>query len=68
MSTSNEYYIPHKATWPVIGTAGLVMMLAGFANYLNGAAAGSAWMALGLTVFIVMLAGWFTLQSGESES
>ncbi len=68
MSTSNEYYIPHKATWPVIGTAGLVMMLAGFANYLNGSAAGSAWMLLGLTVFIVMLAGWFTLQSGESES
>jgi len=47
MSTSNEYYIPHKATWPVIGTAGLVMMLAGFANYLNGSAAGSAWMLLG---------------------
>lgn len=68
MSTNIDYYIPHKATWPVVGTGGLVMMLAGFANYLNGSTAGTAWMALGLTVFIVMLAGWFTLQAGESES
>jgi cytochrome c oxidase subunit 3 len=68
MSTSNAYYIPQKATWPVVATGGLMMMLAGFANYLNGSAAGSIWMLLGLAVFIVMLAGWFTLQAAESES
>jgi cytochrome c oxidase subunit 3 len=70
MSTQahNAYYIPNKAVWPVIGTAGLVMMLAGFANYLNGAAAGSTFMIAGLMVFIVMLAGWFTLQATESET
>lgn len=68
MSTSNAYYIPQKATWPVVATGGLMMMLAGFANYLNGSSAGSIWMLLGLAVFIVMLAGWFTLQAAESES
>jgi cytochrome c oxidase subunit 3 len=69
MSTSNNaYYIPHKATWPVMATAGLMTMLAGFANYLNGSAIGSTLMVLGLSIFIVMLAGWFTLQSKESES
>lgn len=68
MSTSDAYYIPHKATWPVIGTAGLVTMLAGFANYLNGSAIGPTLMVIGLIIFIVMLAGWFTLQAGESES
>ena len=68
MSTSNAYYIPQKATWPVVATGGLMMMLAGFANYLNGSAAGSIWMLLGLAVFIVMVAGWFTLQAAESES
>ena len=47
MSTSNAYYIPHKATWPVIGTGGLVMMLAGFANYLNGSAIGSTMDGVG---------------------
>jgi len=69
MSTTNAaYYIPHKATWPVIGTAGLVVMLAGFANFLNGSAIGSTMMIIGLLIFIVMLVGWFTLQAHESES
>jgi len=68
MSTNDAYYIPNKAVWPVIGTVGLVTTLAGFANYLNGNSAGSTFMVLGLIIFIVMLAGWFTLQSTESEA
>jgi cytochrome c oxidase subunit 3 len=68
MATSNAYYIPHQAIWPVIGTAGLMTLLAGFANYLNGSSIGPTMMVLGLVIFIVMLAGWFTLQAGESES
>ena len=68
MSTNTAYYIPHKATWPVIGTAGLMIMLAGFANYLNGSSIGSTMMLIGLIIFIVMLVGWFTLQAKESES
>jgi cytochrome c oxidase subunit 3 len=70
MSTNahDAYYIPHKAVWPIIGTAGLGTMLAGFANYLNGSAAGSTFMIAGLMIFISMLVGWFTLQANESES
>ena len=68
MSTNDSYYIPHKATWPVIGTVGLMLMLAGFANHLNGSAIGSTMMIMGLSVFILMLAGWFTLQALESEA
>jgi cytochrome c oxidase subunit 3 len=68
MSTNVAYYIPHKATWPVIGTVGLVTMLAGFANYLNGSSIGPTLMVVGLAVFIVMLVGWFTLQAHESET
>jgi cytochrome c oxidase subunit III len=68
MSTNTAYYIPHKATWPVIGTAGLVTMLAGFANYLNGSSIGPALMVVGLLIFITMLVGWFTLQATESET
>ncbi len=68
MSTNTAYYIPHKATWPVIGTVGLMTMLAGFANYLNGSSIGPTLMVIGLLVFIVMLIGWFTLQAKESES
>jgi cytochrome c oxidase subunit 3 len=68
MSTNNAYYIPHKATWPVMATIGLTVTLAGFANYLNGASIGSTMMIAGLVIFIAMLAGWFTLQATESES
>lgn len=68
MSTNDAYYIPNKAVWPVIGTVGLMTSLAGFANYLNGSAAGSTFMIIGLMIFIVMLAGWFSLQSTESEA
>jgi len=47
MSTNIAYYIPHKATWPIIGTIGLMIMLAGFANYLNGSSIGPTMMVLG---------------------
>jgi cytochrome c oxidase subunit 3 len=70
MSTNahNAYYIPHKAVWPVIGTAGLMMMLAGFANFLNKSSIGPGMMMAGFAIFLVMLAGWFSLQATESES
>ncbi len=68
MSTNNAYYIPHRATWPILATLGLTITLAGFANYLNGVAIGPVMMVIGFAAFIVMLAGWFTLQATESES
>jgi len=68
MSTNDAYYIPNKAVWPIVGTGGIMMMMAGFANFLNGNSIGSTMMIFGLMIFIVMLTGWFTLQAGESES
>ena len=68
MSTNSTYYIPHKATWPVVGTVGLMIMLAGFANFLNGSSIGQPMMIVGLLTFITMLVGWFSLQAKESES
>jgi cytochrome c oxidase subunit III len=68
MSTSHGYYIPNKATWPVLVTIGLLCMLAGFANKLNGSANGANVMILGFTIFIVTVTGWFVLQAHESES
>lgn len=68
MSTNGAYYIPHKAVWPVLATAGLMLMLAGFANHLNGSSIGSGMMLTGFVTFLVMLGFWFALQSTESES
>jgi cytochrome c oxidase subunit 3 len=68
MSTKDAYYIPHQATWPILATVGLLTIMVGFANYLNGSGIGSTLMVLGFLIFLVMLTGWFTLQSIESES
>ena len=68
MSSHDAYYIPHKAVWPVMATAGLMTMLAGFANYLNGSSIGSGMMTVGFATFVVMLGLWFALQATESES
>ncbi len=68
MSAKDAYYIPQKATWPILATVGLAVTLIGFANYLNGSSIGPILMVLGLLIFIGMLAGWFTLQATESES
>ena len=68
MSSKDAYYVPHKATWPIVGTIGLFCLLAGFANYLNGASAGAFWMLVGFSIVITMMVGWFTLQALESES
>jgi len=68
MSSKDGYYIPHRATWPWVGTAGLAIMLAGFANVLNDSPIGKPMMIIGFATVIIMMVGWFTLQSIESES
>ena len=68
MSTDGRYYIPHKANWPIVGVVGLVTLLAGLANLINGSSLGKPMMIIGLLTFIVMLVGWFGLQVSESES
>jgi cytochrome c oxidase subunit 3 len=68
MSTNTAYYIPHKAVWPVLATAGLMLTLAGFANHLNGSSIGSGMMLTGFVVFIAMIGAWFALQATESEA
>jgi cytochrome c oxidase subunit 3 len=67
MSTNETYYVPPKATWPVLVVAGLTLFLAGFANLINHSALGKPMMVLGAATFIVMVAGWFSLQALESE-
>jgi cytochrome c oxidase subunit 3 len=67
-TTKDAYYIPHKAQWPIFGSIGLSTLLAGFANFLNGASYGSTMMIVGLGILITMLFGWFGTVIAESES
>jgi cytochrome c oxidase subunit III len=67
MSTNESYYIPSKATWPFLVVFGLATFLAGFANLINESVLGKPMMILGGVTFIIMVAGWFSLQAIESE-
>jgi cytochrome c oxidase subunit 3 len=66
MASKDSYYLPHKATWPIVGSIGLTMLLAGFANFLNGAGIGSGMMWIGAAIMVTMLYGWFGTVVKES--
>jgi cytochrome c oxidase subunit 3 len=68
MATKDAYYLPHKATYPIVGSIGLTVLLAGFANYLNGETIGSSLMLTGAVIVVFMLFGWFGTVVHESMS
>jgi cytochrome c oxidase subunit 3 len=54
-----SYYLPHKATQPILGSIGLFVLLFGFSSYLNGSDIGGTMMIVGATVVILMMFLWF---------
>jgi cytochrome c oxidase subunit 3 len=68
MATKDAYFLPHKATYPIVGSVGLTTLLVGFANYLNGHPIGASLMVTGAAIVIFMLAGWFGTVIHESVS
>lgn len=62
------YYVPHGASWPIVGSIGLTVMLVGLANYLNGSGSGFPMMLVGLGIVLFMMFGWFGTVIKESES
>ncbi|MEZ5439852.1 MAG: cytochrome c oxidase subunit 3 [Lysobacterales bacterium] len=57
--TQDAYYVPHSSRWPIFGSVSLFLLLFGAANFMNGAASGGAFLALGAVMIIIMLFGWF---------
>lgn len=68
MSSDNGYYIPHQATWPIVGSVGLTTLVVGFANFLNGSSSGGTLMLLGTAITVYMLYRWFGEVIQESEA
>ena len=62
------YYIPHGTRWPIIGTLGMITMLASAANWMNGSGTARWFFILGAAILIYMLFGWFGEVIRESES
>jgi len=68
MSGATDYYVPHEARWPIIGSIGLFIFFLGFAGWLNGQAFGRELFIAGAVVLVVMMFGWFSVVVKESEA
>ena len=64
---SDRYYVPHGTRWPIVGSVGLFLLLAGAALWLNQSSSGALVAGLGAVTVIVMLFGWFSTVIAESE-
>ncbi len=66
MSSATDYYIPHEAKWPIVGSIALFLFFLGFASMLNG----GNWivMAVGAALLVFMMVRWFGDVIRESES
>jgi len=70
MSHSKDiYYIPHGTKWPIVGSIGLLLLMVGASNWLNGNGGSSASIMFyaGLLTLIFMMFGWFGLVIRESQ-
>ena len=64
----DHYYVPHATRWPIIGSVGMILMMASAAYWVNGSTT-APWIFLsGLLVIIYMMFGWFGEVIRESEA
>ncbi len=62
-----SYYVPHGTRWPIVGSLGMITMLASAAMWMNGADLARWTFFGGLAILIFMLFGWFGQVIRESE-
>ncbi len=64
----NSYYVPHGSKWPIVGSLGMITMLASAANWMNGSSNAQWSFWLGMAIIIFMMFGWFGTVIRESEA
>lgn len=62
-----SYYVPPKARWPIVGSVGMITLLASAAFWMNGSSTAPWTFATGVAILIFMLFGWFGEVIRESE-
>lgn len=68
-ASHGNYYVPHEARWPIVGSIGLTILVVGFANMLNGDdGMGMYVMSAGILVVLYMMFRWFGDVINESEN
>jgi len=67
-ASKDQYYVPHLAKWPIVGSVGLTVTVLGAINLLNSENPGTPWvMYLGFAIILLMMFGWFGEVIKESE-
>lgn len=64
----DSYYVPHSTRWPIVGSIGMILMMASAAFWVNGSSTAPWTFTAGAAVMIYMLFGWFGEVIRESES
>jgi cytochrome c oxidase subunit 3 len=62
------YYVPHGTKWPIVGSLGMITMLASAAHWMNGSSTAQWTFWLGLAIIIFMMFGWFGTVIRESQA
>lgn len=56
---TDKYFVPNHSWWPFIGAVGLFFLMVGLANTLHGSGLGKVTFALGASILLAMVVGWF---------
>ena len=62
------YYVPHGTKWPIVGSIGMITMLASAAAWMNGSPKAQWGFWLGAMTLIFMMFGWFGAVIRESRA
>jgi cytochrome c oxidase subunit 3 len=62
------YFVPGPSAYPVLASFGLLLVMLGAGQWVNGHQWGAYSLAIGLVWFAVVLKQWFGTAIGESES
>jgi cytochrome c oxidase subunit 3 len=67
-ASKDQYYVPHLAKWPIVGSIGLTVTFLGAIQSLNSEVSITPWfMFLGIAIILFMMFGWFGDVIKESE-
>lgn len=67
-ASKDQYYVPHLAKWPIVGSIGLTVTFLGAIQSLNSEVSITPWfMFLGIGIILFMMFGWFGDVIKESE-
>jgi len=63
----DSYYVPHSTRWPIVGSIGMITLMASAAFWVNGSSTAPWTFAAGAAILIFMMFGWFGEVIRESE-